>query len=210
MLLFTKPTSPLSFCWGSSVLLQKNWLAKPGKKSFPPLDRPLPLPVEEFIFCGMPTHSQLWLHHYQLEFLVIRVVECASRCRLTRKVPGKPNEAIWQIYHGTWEMVAGRWPRGGDASPRTLAARLKLKPPPQFCSEGGGTTRATRADKIAVSEQNFNHVHLDVPNFLVIWAGETASPASWRALPKCWSRQSGGPGKRRSGPAVKVVKTCQT
>lgn len=48
----------------------------------------------------MPTHSQLWLHHYQLEFLVIRVVECASRCRLTRKVPGKPNEAIWQIYHG--------------------------------------------------------------------------------------------------------------
>ena len=68
----------------------------------------------------MPTHSQLWLHHYQLEFLVIRVVECASRCRLTRKVPGKPNEAIWQTYHGTWEMVAGRWPRIGDASPCVL------------------------------------------------------------------------------------------
>jgi len=58
----------------------------------------------------MPTHSQLWLHHYQLEFLVIRVVECASRCRLTRKVPGKPNEAIWQIYHGTYE----RWWLEGD------------------------------------------------------------------------------------------------
>ena len=103
--------------------------------------QPLPLPVEEFIFCGMPTHSQLWLHHYQLEFLVIRVVECASRCRLTRKVPGKPNEISWNMV----AMVAGRWPRGGDASPRTLAARLKLKPPPQFCSEGGGPPGLTNS-----------------------------------------------------------------
>ena len=51
VLLFTKPTSPLSFCWGSSVLLQKNWLAKPEKKVLPPFGpQPLPLPVDEFIF----------------------------------------------------------------------------------------------------------------------------------------------------------------
>ena len=81
-------------------------------------------------------------------------------------------------YHGTWEMVAGRWPRGGDASPRTLAARLKLKPPPPILFGEGG-----------------DHQGHD---------------ARLAALEKRWSWQSGGRGKRRSGPAVKVVKTCQT
>lgn len=128
----------IKFLLGFQCFVAKKLVGKTWKKSFPPLDRSLyPCLLRNLFFCGMPTHSQLWLHHYQLEFLVIRVVECASRCRLTRKVPGKPNEAIWQIYHGTWEMVAGRWPSKGDASPRTLAARLKLKFPPRVCSEGG-------------------------------------------------------------------------